>query len=336
VTPSTLLRSADAFASGVYLRNAGSTSPHFPLEPDRDKTLLKVQNRSAGPALISDSKRAASAPPLLKWPGGKRWLARFLAYSFPKNAKRYYEPFLGGAAVFFAYKPDRAVLSDSNADLVNCYLQIRDNPEAVLRALRKLGNSETEYYRVRSQNPSRPIERAARLLYLTTLSFNGIFRQNLNGEFNVPYGKKTHLDPAERTRIMAASRALQDSRIIWADFEKATASAKKGDLIYFDPPYTVAHGNNGFVKYNAKIFSWDDQIRLAGTAEKLSDRGCYVFISNADHPSIRSLYKRFQMEVLQRHSRIAATSSFRKAITECLFFNAEVIHGAAPKHSSQG
>jgi len=273
-------------------------------------------------------------PPLLKWPGGKRWLASELADAFPKNYKRYYEPFLGGAAVFFALRPKRAILSDWNADLINCYIQIRDNPESVLRALRKLPNTEADYYRVRSCHPVDPVQKAAQLLFLTTLSFNGIFRQNLNGVFNVPYGKKTHLDPADRMKIMGASEALKGAKVISADFEKATETAERGDLVYFDPPYTVAHGNNGFLKYNAKIFSWDDQIRLAQTAARLADRGCFVFISNADHESIRSLYKGFQLKVIQRHSRIAASSSFRKAITECLFFNAEVLHGATTKHSS--
>ncbi len=283
-------------------------------------------------AIPNFPKIAAPLPPLLKWPGGKRWLASALIETFPKRVKRYYEPFLGGAAVFFALRPAQAALSDSNPELVNCYLQIRDNPEGVLRALRKFRNTEAEYYRVRSQMPTGRAARAARLVFLTTLSFNGIFRQNLDGIFNVPYGRKTHLDPADRTRIMAASEALRGANITCRDFEKVTATAKRGDLIYFDPPYTVAHGNNGFVKYNAKIFSWEDQVRLAKTAAMLCERGCFVFISNADHQSIRSLYKGFQFKVFERHSRIAASSSFRKPITECLFFNAEVSRGATAKH----
>ena len=134
-------------------------------------------------------------------------------------------------------------------------------------------------------------------------------------------------------RFSLRAEGVRGSRILCADFEKSTESANSGDLVYFDPPYTVAHGNNGFVKYNAKIFSWDDQIRLAKTALRLSERGCLVFISNADHDSIRSLYKGFRLEVFRRHSKIAASSSFRKEITECLFPNAEVIHGATSKHS---
>lgn len=261
--------------------------------------------------------------PLLKWAGGKRWLTKELLALFPARARRYYEPFLGGAAAFFAFQPKDSTLSDANAELINCYEQVRDHPEAVLRILGRFGNSEKSYYKVRGMQPASPVERAARLLFLTTLSFNGIFRQNLEGVFNVPYGHKVHLDPADPGKILSASKALQSSTLLCADFEHATRTAKRGDLIYFDPPYTVAHGNNGFVKYNAKIFSWEDQIRLASVAERLRARGCFVFVSNADHDSIRELYAGFDVRTISRHSKIAASRAYRKPITECLFFNGE-------------
>lgn len=148
----------------------------------------------------------------------------------------------------------------------------------------------------------------------------------------MPYGFKTHLDPADTAKIMAASNALRGASLACDDFEMATSRAKAGDLVYFDPPYTVAHGNNGFVKYNAKIFSWEDQIRLARTAVRLSERGCYVFVSNADHVSIRDLYKGFNLKIIQRHSKIAASREYRKAITECLFYNDEVPRARTAKH----
>lgn len=277
----------------------------------------------AGQHAENESFTSHSIPPLLKWAGGKRWLADELLLAFPKESNRYYEPFLGGAAIFFAYRPTQSTLSDTNRELINCYRQVRDDPEAVLRALSRWRNTEKNYYAVRELRPTTHSERAARLLFLTTLSFNGIFRQNLNGVFNVPYGQKTHLDPANAAGILAASNALKGSKLIWSDFEKATQNAEAGDVVYFDPPYTVAHGNNGFVKYNAKIFRWEDQIRLAETAKRLSKRGCHVFVSNADHPSIRSLYSQFNLKIVERHSKIAAASKYRKAITECLFFDAK-------------
>jgi DNA adenine methylase len=269
---------------------------------------------------------------LLKWAGGKRWLVDELVASFPLSAKRYYEPFLGGAAAFFALRPKCAVLSDTNPELINCYAQIKKHPHLVLQCLRRLRNTEANYFRVRGQQPTDAVERAARLLFLTTLSFNGIFRENLNGVFNVPYGGKTHVNPADSEKILAASAGLQRAKILCADFETATETAKRGDLVYFDPPYTVAHGNNGFVKYNAKIFSWDDQVRLAQTAERLAEKGCFVFISNADHKSIRTLYKQFDLRIVNRHSKIAASSHYRKAITECLFFSAEVNSARAAEY----
>jgi len=143
---------------------------------------------------------------------------------------------------------------------------------------------------------------------------------NLNGEFNVPYGYKTHLDPCDDERILGASKALKLATVRSQDFEKALSRANEGDLVYLDPPYTVAHGNNGFIKYNAKIFSWEDQVRLAQTAKELTLRRCTVIVSNADHASIRKLYKGFASTTLERLSRIAASSDFRSSITECIFY----------------
>jgi DNA adenine methylase len=157
------------------------------------------------------------------------------------------------------------------------------------------------------------------MIYLCTLSFNGIYRQNLKGEFNVPYGYKTHLKHYDIDRLREASSQLQRREILYGDFESAVEDAQRGDLVYFDPPYTVAHGNNGFVKYNAKIFSWDDQKRLARTALRLKRLGCHVIVSNADHPSIRELYPGFEVHEIQRFSVMSASAEFRRPVRECLF-----------------
>jgi DNA adenine methylase len=257
--------------------------------------------------------------PLLKWPGGKRDLVNRILPFVPLHFNRYFEPFFGGGALFFALQPKRAYLSDKNSELMQAYVQVRDRPDAVIKHLRQLRNSEKDYYRVRSSRPTGGPSRAARLIYLITLSFNGIYRVNLNGVFNVPYGYKTYLDPCDEERLRNASNALKKARVRNGDFEHILCQAKEDDLVYLDPPYTVAHGNNGFVKYNAKIFSWEDQIRLAHIAEELANRGCTVIVSNADHSSIRALYKAFKTTVLERTSRIAASSNFRSGITECIF-----------------
>jgi len=258
--------------------------------------------------------------PLLKWAGGKRRLLRDILELAPSSFSNYFEPFFGGGAMFFSLLPPKATLSDANSELIQMYVQVRDNLDMVLRSLRRLRNSEEDYYRVRAANPRTPAAKAARLIYLCTLSFNGIHRQNLRGEFNVPYGYKTHIDACDEAKLRQTSVSLQGKTILQDDFEHAVKPAGKGDFVYFDPPYTVAHGNNGFIKYNAKIFSWADQKRLASVALRLKRAGCTVIISNADHPSIRELYPGFKVRVIERHSIMAASSEFRRPVRECLFY----------------
>ncbi len=270
---------------------------------------------------MSNNLRNGTGPiaPLLKWPGGKRRLVQFILPLVPQEFNHYYEPFLGSGALFFALQPNRAFLSDKNPDLISTYNQVRDSPEAVIRQLQKLRNTERDYYAVRSSNPKSESQKAARLIYLSTLSFNGIHRVNVSGVFNVPYSYKTHLRPGEPGKIRAASELLKRARIKCQDFEVAAASAQSGDLVYLDPPYTTAHTSNGFLKYNAKIFTWDDQKRLAEVAHELASRGCSVVVSNADHSSIRGLYRDFKVVEIERHSVIAASRKFRRRITECIF-----------------
>lgn len=146
---------------------------------------------------------------------------------------------------------------------------------------------------------------------------------NLQGKFNVPYGYKHHLEPCDSAKICAASVALSSAQLLCKDFKLSVANAKAGDLVYLDPPYTVAHGSNGFIKYNTRIFSWHDQIRLAAVASNLDRRGCRVIVSNADHPSIRTLYSGFKIKEVVRASVIAADGAHRREITECIFHNGE-------------
>jgi DNA adenine methylase len=228
---------------------------------------------------------------------------------------------LGGGALFFALQPEAAYLSDKNRDLISAYNQVRNAPQDVIDCLEKLRNSKEQYYVIRSAVPKSAAQRAARLIYLSTLSFNGIHRVNLKGQFNVPYGYKTHLTPCVPERINTASALLKKATIECKDFEAAVKTARTGDIVYLDPPYTVAHGGNGFLKYNAKIFSWADQTRLARVARALTKKGCTVVVSNADHASIREMYQGFHVLEIKRHSVIAASSEFRRAFTECVFYN---------------
>lgn len=270
---------------------------------------------------VYDPAVTPKASPFIKWPGGKREVLRSLLPIVPPTLSRYFEPFLGGAALYFAMQPRHAVLSDTNENLINLYKQVRDEPRELIRILKTFENSEDYYYQLRDMTFRSAAKRAARLLYLTRLSFNGIHRVNLRGEFNVPYGHKTYLSTCDEDQILAASHILQFAKIVVSDFEKATLTADAGDFIYFDPPYTVAHKNNGFIKYNENIFSWDDQLRLADHARILASRGCHVVVSNADHQSIHKLYRGFRKKRVRRFSRIAASSAHRRAITEMLYYS---------------
>lgn len=274
------------------------------------------------PVASCDSSAKSASLPVLKWTGGKRWLAPHLVEIISRASfERYFETFCGGAALFFQLAPKQAILSDTNKDLINCYKQIRDDPEAVIAALRRHKNTERDYYVIRNMRARCDSTRAARVIYLTTLAFNGIYRVNLRGEFNVPYGYKKHVTPCDAERIRAASKELRHARLLVGDFEDVAANALANDLLYFDPPYTVAHGNNGFLKYNEKILQWEDQLRLACVATSAAERGCKVIVSNADHSSVRKLYSHFTHQRVNRPSVMAASADNRRNVTELVFHN---------------
>ncbi len=264
---------------------------------------------------------AENNKPLIRWAGGKGLLLKHILPHTPATFNQYYEPFFGGGALFFALQPENALLSDSNEELMNCYVQIRDHSEDIITLLSPLESTKEAYYAVRESAPQDAVGRAVRFLYLMKLAFNGVHRVNAQGRFNVPYGRTRNAPVCDSNHIRLISALLSSAQLSHGDFEIAVSGAQKGDFVYFDPPYTVAHSNNGFIEYNASIFSWDDQIRLATVARKLAERGCKVLISNADHASIHALYGYFQSESITRASTIAASNKHRRQITECLFHN---------------
>lgn len=266
-------------------------------------------------------ERPARCAPFLKWVGGKRPLIDSIVLHLGSSEGSYFEPFLGGGAVFFALRPPRAVLSDVNALLIETFGTVRDIPDDVIEELEQLPHNKREYYRVRDWRPKNRAKRAARFIYLNKTCFNGVYRENLKGDFNVPYGKHGRsLVVCDVSQIRTASKALQGVTLKAEDFEKAVKTAKAGDIVYFDPPYTTAHTNNGFIEYNAKVFSWEDQERLARVAAALVERGVTVVQTNADHASIRKLYGQpFEVVALSRWSTIAASKKKRYPTTELLF-----------------
>jgi DNA adenine methylase len=200
---------------------------------------------------------------------------------------------------------------------MECYQQVRDNCDEVLRELTLLKNSARDYYQIRRVVPNRAAARAARFIYLTKLAFNGIYRVNrLTGHFNVPYGQRTRMAVVDAEHLRSASRILGSAITMTGDFDSTVKTARAGDLVYLDPPYTLAHTNNGFVRYNTKLFSWPDQERLAGCALGLARKGVAVIVTNAPHRSIITMYPGFEHRRLRRPSQIAADIESRKIVTE--------------------
>ncbi len=271
-------------------------------------------------SVAEDPRRTVMAEPFLKWAGGKRWLVRRSDWVVPEQFEAYIEPFLGGGSVFFSVAPKVGVLNDRNKELINMYRVLRDHPEALKTLMRQhqLLHSESYYYRVRSEAPEDKVARAARFLYLNRACWNGLYRVNRAGAFNVPKGTKTKVF-FESDDYAEASKLLRNVRLRSTDFEKIIDEAKAGDFVFVDPPYTVRHNNNGFVRYNEEMFSWDDQERLARCVKRAFDRGCKIAVTNADHDSIRELYSFAHYTRLSRSSVLAADPQKRSRTTEALF-----------------
>lgn len=267
----------------------------------------------AGLHLSNDPKRddIVVVPPL-KWAGGKRWFAANHLNLLPERFNTYIEPFMGSGALFFSMKPDRAVLSDINGELINLYEVIRDTPGALEAKLaeHQRRHCVDYYYEVRRTKPRTALNKAARTLYLNRTCWNGLYRVNLRGEFNVPKGTKDSVVLAT-DNFHNLAKLLKTAAIFCQDFEQTIDAAKPGDFAFVDPPYTVAHNNNGFVKYNQNLFSWDDQIRLRDAVMRAANRGVKVLVTNAAHKSVMSLYKGFEQVIVDRAGVIAGDASMR-------------------------
>lgn len=261
--------------------------------------------------------------PFLKWAGGKRWLVQRHADLFPKDYKRYIEPFLGSGAVYFHLQPGDALLGDSNPDVVAAYLGIQKDWLRIKNSLdyrqRAHSGSAEYYYSVRSKVPSDAMQLASRTIYLNRTCFNGIYRVNLSGHFNVPRGSKNEV-VMETDDFAAISKLLQTAEIRHSDFEALIDEAERDDLVFADPPYTVRHNFNGFVKYNEILFSWEDQERLAAALARAQSRGVKIVSTNANHASVRALYEKdeFALSSVSRFSAISASAAKRKQFEELI------------------
>lgn len=259
--------------------------------------------------------------PIVKWAGGKRWLISQHRDFFPTEYDRLVEPFLGGASVFLKLAPQNALLADLNSELITTYQAIRDDWKAVEDGLKKhqISHDKEHYYEIRAENPVGCIDVAVRFLYLNRTCWNGLYRVNKKGFFNVPIGTKTNVILPSDDFESFSKRLKKKVRLVSQSYEKTLKSVKPNDFVYIDPPYTVNHNKNGFLKYNESIFSWDDQLKLREAIENVALLGAKVIISQAKHHSIEELYQDIGVSrVINRCSIIASSSKHRKSVEELL------------------
>jgi DNA adenine methylase len=273
--------------------------------------------------------RLANASPFLKWAGGKSRLLqtfdRYFPASFNSTKNRYFESFIGGGAVFFHLSPHKAVISDLNPELINCYTVIKDNVEELIVALRKHKNDKDHFYRVRALDTDKltPVERAARLIFLNKTCFNGLYRVNSRGQFNVPFGRYTNPKICDELNLREVSFALAGVDINCGPFEAILKRARKGDFIYLDPPYQPVSATSNFTGYTATCFGNSDQERLADVARILSKRGCLIMLSNSNADFVRDLYRDFRIETVHTSRAINCKADRRGRIAELLIMNYE-------------
>lgn len=258
--------------------------------------------------------------PFLKWAGGKRWLIAKHSHLFPKKFETYREPFLGSGAIFFHLQPIKSVLADLNSNLIQTYAAIKDDWEQVFKHLmtHHKNHDSDYYYKIRQQKTLNPYTSAAKLIYLNKTCWNGLYRVNLKGEFNVPIGTKTRVIHEDDCYDDIA-KLLKNADLLHTDFEAVIDAAQKGDFLFVDPPYTVRHNYNGFVKYNEHLFAWEDQVRLKDALIRAETRGVKFLMTNACHESLKALYADdFEMEAVERSSVISGSNSGRGNYEELL------------------
>lgn len=281
-----------------------------------------VMNQIAADELLvrASSPLSERPRPFLRWAGSKRGLLGQLIPHLPAEYGTYVEPFLGAGSMFFLLRPTTARLNDSCAELIETYRAVRLDAEAVIEAARAIPMEKDRYYQTRQNRSPEATTRAGELLYLNRACFNGLYRVNSSGEFNVPWGAPKTDFVVDADNLRACSRALapQSVELTLGDFELALETCGAGDLVFLDPPYVTRHNNNGFIDYNERLFSWDDQRRLASRAEELRAAGCHVIVTNAFHAEVLGLYPRFAVHELTRSSTLASSSSRRGRVSEAI------------------
>jgi DNA adenine methylase len=264
----------------------------------------------------------------LKWAGGKNWFTRHHNQRLPHVYNRYIDPFLGGGSVYFYMEPPQAILSDINQELITTYQAIGDDWRAVERNLRNhnIHHNRDYYYAVRGMRPRTPATIAARMIYLNRTCFNGIYRVNRNGGFNVPIGTHNRVI-LDTDRYEERSWLLQNAEIVCRDFEITIDLAAEGDFLFCDPPYSVLDENHRFVGYTGELFDWNAQIRLSQALHRAKDRGAQILMTNVNHEEVRALYQDiegYRLEDVNRYSSISGLAGGRQQYNE-LIISANII-----------
>ena len=277
------------------------------------------------------AKERVLLPLFLKWAGGKLQLIEQFENLFPHKFHNYYEPFVGSGAVFFyvksKLKPNKVILSDTNEELINCFVVVRDKPSELVELLLKhrKKHSKEYYYAVRSIKSDRldSVNRAARLIYLNKTCFNGLYRVNSKGQFNVPFGDYENPSIFDKNTVFQASRLLQGLHLQVMTFEKVLDFAEKDDFVYFDPPYIPLSKTSSFTRYSKSDFSMKEQKQLSKVFGILDSRGCFVMLSNSDHALTRELYRHYEKNtvVVRAKRMINSVGSQRGAINELVVTN---------------
>ncbi|HEM3661796.1 TPA: DNA adenine methylase [Streptococcus suis] len=281
--------------------------------------------------MIQLQRTQPTLQPFTKWTGGKRQLLPVIKSLMPDNYNSYFEPFIGGGAVFFELIPKKAIINDFNSELINCYRQIKDNPQKLIELLveHQKNNSKDYYLELRSVDRDDRIhamtdtERAARIMYMLRVDFNGLYRVNSKNQFNVPYGRYKNPKIVDSDLILSISQYLNKNNIeiLTGDFEKAVEDVGAGDFVYFDPPYIPLSETSAFTSYTHEGFSYEEQVRLRDVFRKLDKKGAYVMLSNSSSPLVEELYKGFNVHKVEATRTNGAKASSRGKISEFIVTN---------------
>ncbi len=275
------------------------------------------------------NKKIVAVPhPFIKWAGGKKQLLGQIDKYLLKNFNKYLEPFVGGGALFFYLLPNKAVLIDNNKELINCYRVIQNKIGELINSLKKHKNEKDYFYKIRSLDriPEEfkklsSVERASRTIFLNKCCFNGLYRVNSKGEFNVPFGKYENPKFCDEENLLTVNKVLKDIQIINGDFKECLELAEKDDFIYFDPPYQPISTTANFTSYTKENFNKEDQVRLFKVYEELDNRGCKVMLSNSYNEFILDLYKKYDLKTVYARRAINSDASGRGQIKEVLIIN---------------